>query len=613
MLSVITILSLLGCSGGPSPDAAATKTAAAEAPAAPPTVEEAEAFIRETDAALKAVWIEGAKAQWTYATDITDAHAAAAQKAEEQAMAVLTKAIADSKRFLGVEGLSPESARMFEMLRRGSSAPAPDDAAARAELAGLLTALDGMYGKGESCVEGDCKDLRALELMLRDAAKKGDYDAQLEAWTRWRTISPPMREKYVRFASLANQGAKEIGYDNLAVAWQSKYDMAPEAFVAEVERLWGEVRPLYEQLHCHVRASLSARYGEDKVPPTGPIPAHLLGNMWAQSWDNLYETLTPFPAEPGLDVTAALVSKGYDHLKMVQTAEGFFTGLGLKPLPPTFYERSMFLKPEGKDVQCHASAWDLTLEGDVRIKMCIKVDEEDFETIHHELGHNYYYLYYNGLPALLQEGANDGFHEGIGDTLALSMTPGYLKNLGILDEVSSSDGAQLNKLMQVALGKVAFLPFGLLIDKWRWQVFSGELPADRLNEGWWALRQQYQGIAPPVARTEADFDPGAKYHIPGNTPYMRYFLSHILQFQFHAALCEAAGHEGPLHTCSIQGSKAAGAKLAEMLSMGASKPWPDALEAIAGTRELSAAPLRAYFEPLSAWLATQNEGRTCGW
>ena len=310
---------------------------------------------------------------------------------------------------------------------------------------------------------------------------------------------------------------------------------------------------------------------------------------------------------------SSLVDQGYDAVRMVQLAEGFFTSLGLKPLPSTFWERSMLTRPEGKEVVCHASAWDLSFEGDVRIKMCTRPNMDDLITVHHELGHDYYYLYYYDKPVLFQQGAHDGFHEAIGDTLVLSVTPSYLKQVGLLSEVSDSPEAVINDQLLTALDRVAFLPFGLLMDRWRWGVFSGETSPDEYNASWWALRGQYQGIAPASPRGEEHFDPGAKYHIPAHTPYSRYFLSMILQFQFHKALCDASGYTGPLHQCSIYGSDEAGTRLATMLAMGSSKPWPDALEAMTGTRQMDAGPMLEYFTPLMGYLKEQNKDRQCGW
>ena len=371
------------------------------------------------------------------------------------------------------------------------------------------------------------------------------------------------------------------------------------------------MKPLYDELHAHVRARLGARYGTDRVPADGLIPAHLLGNMWAQQWGNIYDIVGPQGVGGGVDLTARIKARSLDAKEMVRYGERFFTSLGFEPLPETFWERSLFVKPQDRDVVCHASAWDVDSDHDLRIKMCIEQTGEDFVTIHHELGHNFYQRAYRGQPFLFQNSANDGFHEAIGDTVALSVTPEYLVKVGLLDRAPGTEG-DLGVLMRIALDKIAFLPFGLLVDKWRWKVFSGEVPEAKYNEAWWALRNKYQGVSAPVARSEADFDAGAKYHVPGNTPYMRYFLADILQFQFHRALCREAGFTGPLYQCSIYGNKEAGAKLAQMLAMGQSKSWQEALFAMTGERQMDATAILDYFKPLEQWLDEQNKGRKVG-
>jgi peptidyl-dipeptidase A len=583
-----------------------------------PTPEEAKAFITEVDAKLRELWTKGGAAEWAKQTDITDEHEAAAAAVQAEVMAYETKAIGEATKFDGVEA-DPDVRRQLELLKLTSTLPAPNDEAKRKELATIATGLDASYGKGEWCEDPakptpeTCLDLGELsDIMGKEAAKPGKADKQLEAWERWHSTSKPMREKYVRLVELGNEGAKQIGYGDMGQLWRSRYDMSPEAFEQEVSRLWGQVQPLYEALHCHVRAKLHEKYGE-AVPENGLIPAHLTGNMWAQDWAALYDWIEPYPGEPSLDITKALVKAKYDEVKMVKTGEGFFTSMGLDPLPATFWERSMLTQPKDKKVVCHASAWDLDFNNDLRIKMCIKIDHEDFVTIHHELGHNYYYNNYYTLPVLFQSGANDGFHEAIGDAVALSITPGYLKEIGLIKEISSNEKGVVNKQMQDALQKIAFLPFGLLVDQWRWDVFSGKTTPASYNADWWTLRAKLQGVGAPVPRTEEDFDPGAKYHVPGNTPYARYFLSHIIQFQFHKAMCAAAGHNGPLHECSVYNNKEAGAKLKAMLALGSSKPWPDALEQLTGTREMDGAALLEYFGPLKGYLDEQNKGRTCGW
>ncbi|MBL4685166.1 MAG: M2 family metallopeptidase [Nannocystaceae bacterium] len=575
-----------------------------------------EAFVNTVNGELLALWNRASAADWAQMTDITDPHEKAAAEAKTAVMAYETKAIGQAAKFDGVK-TDPAVGRQIQLLKLTSTLPAPNDDAKRKELAGIASKLEGMYGKGKWCKDPadakSCLDLGALSSVMATHAKKGtNAAAQLEAWERWRTVSVPMRSEYKRFVELGNEGAKAIGFSDVGELWKSRYDMTPDAFDKEMQRLWGQVKPLYEQLHCHVRAGLNKKYG-DVVPLDGKIPAHLVGNMWAQEWSNLYDWLEPYPGEPSLDVTAALVKAGYDEVKMVKAGESFFTSLGLNALPASFWERSMLTKPKDKEVVCHASAWDVTMNNDLRIKMCIKIDHEDFVTIHHELGHIYYYNNYYKKPVLFQSGAHDGFHEAIGDAIALSITPGYLKKIGLLTTISENDKGIVNKQMQDALSKIAFLPFGKMIDQWRWDVFSGKIKPEDYNAGWWKLREQYQGVAAPLPRSEESFDPGAKYHIPANTPYARYFLAHILQFQFHKAMCDAAGHTGPLHTCSIYESKAAGEKLAAMLAMGSSAPWPDALEKLTGTRTMDASALLEYFTPLQTYLAEQNKDRKCGW
>jgi len=575
-----------------------------------PTVQEAAAFIDDAEARLLKVWIDAERAAWVQSNFITDDTTAIAATARTVVIGATMELASEAARFDGIE-LPEELRRKLLLLKTSMGVAAPADPALQAELAEITTAMESAYGKGVYC-PGDGEDCLDLPQMERLFAESRDTDELLDLWTGWRTVSPPMRSQYVRFAELATAGARDLGFSDLGELWRAGYDMPPAQFTDELERLWHQVRPLYESLHCHVRARLADEYGSAVVPLDEPIPAHLLGNMWSQSWTNIYDIVGPARSDPGFDLTQLLESNRVDELEMVRYGERFFSSLGFDPLPATFWERSLFVQPIDRDVVCHASAWDLDAESDVRIKMCIEVTDEDFVTIHHELGHNYYQRAYQQQSALHRTSANDGFHEGIGDTIALSMTPEYLAEVGLLRRVPPAD-RDLGLLLRLALDKVAFLPFGLMVDQWRWQVFSGEIGPETYNAGWWDLRTEYQGVRAPLPRSEADFDPGAKYHIPANTSYTRYFLAHILQFQFHRALCEVAGVEGPLHRCSIFGSLEAGARLKTMLEMGASRPWPDALEVMTGQREMDATAILDYFAPVQTWLDEQNAGRTCGW
>jgi peptidyl-dipeptidase A len=583
----------------------------AEAKTAQPTVADAERFIGQAETRLLDLWIKSAQATWVaenFITEDTEAISANADQAVKAATAGLAN---QAKRFDKLQ-LPPDVARKFKLLKLSVDIPAPHDPAAQAELAKIAASLDGDYGKGTWCPDDkkeNCKQLPDIEKIL---ANSRDPKELLSAWQGWHAIAPPLRQRYARLVDLGNQGAKEMGFADVGAMWRSNYDMPPDDFSKELDHLWEQVRPLYLSLHAYVRWKLAEKYGKDVVPEDGPIPAHLLGNMWAQEWNNIYPLLAPANAATGPDVSAALQAKKIDAKGMVHYGEAFFTSLGFEPLPSTFWERSLFTKPRDRDVVCHSSAWSIDYKDDLRVKMCIEPTAEDFATIHHELGHNFYQRAYNKLPPLFQNSANDGFHEAIGDTIALSVTPEYLQKIGLIDSVPPASG-DIGLLLQRSLDKVAFLPFGLLVDQWRWKVFSGEIKPSDYNKSWWELRRKYQGVAPPIPRTEADFDPGAKYHVDANVPYTRYFLATILQFQFHRALCKEAGYSGPLHRCSIYGNKAAGTKLAKMLAMGESRTWPEALEVMTGQRQMDATAILDYFAPLKKWLDEQNAGHKVGW
>jgi peptidyl-dipeptidase A len=578
-------------------------------PAFPKTEAGARGFLADAEKRLLGLWIAAERASWVQENFITQDTERIAADARQQMLAATRELALAATQFNGVE-LSAETTRKLLLLRTSLPLAVPADPDQQAELALLSTQMSSIYGKGKYCDKsGKCRALGDLEQVL---AESRDPATLLDAWQGWRTISPPLRPMYERFVTLANQGASDLGFKDLGELWRSGYDMPPDAFAAEVDRLWEQVRPFYESLHCYVRARLTERYGASVVPPQGPIPAHVLGNMWAQSWAEIFDIVKPPATNPGYDLTALLKAKKVDAREMVRYGERFFTSLGLPPLPPTFWERSLFTKPADRDVVCHASAWDLDWADDLRIKMCIDITADDFVTIHHELGHNFYQRAYNQLDPLYRTGANDGFHEGIGDAIALSTTPEYLVRVGLLDR-APGDAGDLALLLRSALDKIAFLPFGIVVDQWRWKVFAGETKPESYNADWWSLTEKYQGVKPPVARSEADFDPGAKYHVPANTPYTRYFLAHILQFQFHRALCQAAGFDGPLHRCSIYGNGAAGAKLRAMLEAGASRPWPETLAQLTGSRDIDATAILDYYAPLRTWLAEQNRGKTCGW
>ncbi|OHB34915.1 MAG: peptidyl-dipeptidase [Phenylobacterium sp. RIFCSPHIGHO2_01_FULL_70_10] len=588
---------------------AMTPLAAAQAQAARPTPAEAKAFVDKAEAELEALSVYTAKAAWVRATYITEDTQWLEAKAVGEEKALATKLAMEAARYDGV-AVDPVTARKLMLLKLYLVLPAPAREGAAAELAALESGLDSTYSTGKFDYKGRQITLNDAEDILRESRDPAELKA---VWEGWRTVSPPMRADYAQLVALANEGSKGLGYSDTGALWRAKYDMAPDAFAAETDRVWAQVEPFYKNLHCYVRAKLNDKYGDGVQPRTGPIRADLLGNMWAQSWGNIYDIVAPARVRSSYDLDQLLVKANYDPTKMVKTGEAFYSSLGFAPLPQTFWERSQITRPQDREVVCHASAWNLDGKDDIRIKMCTKVNGEDFYTVHHELGHNYYQRAYGDQPYLFKGGANDGFHEAIGDFAGLSaLTPTYLQQIGLLDQAPGAE-EDIPFLLKMALDKIAFLPFGLLVDKWRWEVFSGEVTPAEYNDAWWTLRTRYQGIVPPGPRPADAFDPGAKYHVPGNTPYMRYFLAHIYQFQFHRAACAQAGWDGPLHRCSVYDEAEMGRRFNAMMEMGQSKPWPDALEAFTGERQTDASAIADYFAPLNSWLTAQNKGEQCGW
>ena len=613
-LASVALLALAAGLAAPAAGQDAAPAVVAAAPAWPMTAQGAADFVAAVEKDLADFSIEANRVGWinaNFITDDTDALAAryGAIGTEKQVRYAL-----DAARYAQVQGLDPVVARKLDILRVGIVLPAPTTPGAATELNNISTELQSQYGKGKGTLNGQPISGSDIEAEMGNLERT---PAELaEMWASWHdNVGAPMREDYARLIEIANEGAKGLGFSDAGAMWRSNYDMPPDEFAEMTERLWQEVKPLYLALHTYVRTRLNEKYGAEVQPATGPIRADLLGNMWAQEWGNIYPLVAPAGAgDIGYDLTELITAKGMTELDMVKAGEGFFSSLGFEPLPETFWTRSLFLKPADREVQCHASAWDVDNVDDLRIKMCIKKNADDFTTIHHELGHNYYQRAYNEQSFLHLNGANDGFHEAIGDMVALSITPEYLVQIGLLDRAQvPGPEKDLGLLLRQAMDKVAFLPFGLLVDKYRWGVFDGSISPAEYNTAWVDLKREYQGIVPPVERPADAFDPGAKYHIPASVPYMRYFLARILQFQFFKAACDEAGWTGPLHRCSFYGNAEVGAKLNAMLEMGASRPWPDALEAFTGSREISGEALVEYFAPLKTWLDQQNRGKPSGW
>lgn len=633
-----------------------------------PTVAEARAFLDRANAALLKSAVDSSHAEWLAETYINEDSEATTALLNEQGSRLSLDLIAESHRFDKLT-LPADMRRQMMLLQVGAPA-APHDPKLLAEETKLAASLTGAYGKGKFCpdvavevksgagpdasmkgaVPGKCMSVDDVDTFM---AKTRDPEALKKVWVGWHAVGAPMRKDYERFIELQNIGAKEQGYKDTGELWRAGYDMTPAQFSTELNRAWTQLEPLYRELHTYVRHRLVAKYGAAADRKDGLIPAQLLGNTWAQEWGNIYDIVAPtdpkLAAYRPIDLEGALLKQIADkegpaakpyvpcqtrkeitadlgqpepacanasgdpmqnsHMAaakdMVKYGESFFTSLGFPALPKTFWQRSQFVHPRDRDVVCHASAWDIDQVDDLRVKMCIEVNDDYFTTVHHELGHNFYQRAYNQQPMIFRNGANDGFHEAIGDAVALSITPAYLKQIGLTATEPPAE-ADIPLQLRTALDKIAFLPFALALDTWRWQVFSGEIKPADYNKAWWQLRAKYQGIVPPVERTEADFDPGAKMHVPGNVPYARYFLARIYQFQFYKAMCDASGYKGPLNRCSFYGSKAAGDKLNAMLMAGQSQPWQQTLKTMTGTDHLDAAPMLEYFAPLYTWLKQQN-------
>ncbi len=616
----------------------------------PPTVADAQAFLDRANAALLKAATDESHAEWLAETYINEDSEATTALLGEQGSKLNLDLIEESHKFDKLTLPAPMRRQM--MLLQVNAPAAPHDAKLLAEESQLGASLMGQYGKGKYCPD-TAKPDKCMGIDDIDAAMAKSRDPQelTKLWVGWHSIGAPMRTQYTRLVDLQNIGAKEQGYKDTGELWRAGYDMTPAEFSAELNRAWTQLEPLYRELHTYVRHRLIAKYGAAAEGKDGMIPAQLLGNTWAQEWGNIYDIVAPTDPKLSqfkpLDLQAALKKQiaekdpaaqlsftyqlcsdtkrafsgvcpaaGSDQLHdsqlaaakdMVKYGESFFTSLGFPALPKTFWERSMFVHPRDREAVCHASAWDIDQVDDLRVKMCIEVSDDYFTTVHHELGHNFYQRAYNKQPMIFRSGANDGFHEAIGDAIALSITPSYLKQLKLTDTEPPAE-ADIPLQLRTALDKVAFLPFALALDTWRWQVFSDEIKPADYNKAWWSLRAKYQRVVPPVERTEVDFDAGAKMHVPGNVPYARYFLARLYEFQFFKAMCDASGYKGPLNRCNFYGSKAAGDKLNTMLMAGQSQPWQQTLKTMTGTDHLDAQPMLDYFAPLYTWLKAQNVG-----
>jgi len=600
-LALVSVLTAIGaCRKGPSDVVSVEKPVPVSA------------FLEEANATLLKLGAAASQASWVQATYMTSDTEAILARATEAYTTASTEYAKRAATYSSSDATADEK-RQLTVLKNVLVLAAPADPKETTELSEIHADLKATFARARWCPNGSsssgCMERRDV---AKELATLRDERRARELWEGWHTIGPQMKKPYVRFVELSNKGARQLGFADTGAMWRSRYDMPPEAFGKELDRLWEQLKPLYLSLHAYVRTKLHEKYGA-AVSADGPIPAHLLGNLWAQDWTNIYDLVAP-PTGSGqrVPLDEILKRRKVSPVAMVKYGEKFFVSLGFEPLPETFWQRSMFEKPKDREVACQATADVIDGDSDVRFRLCAEPTADHFRTIHHELGHDFYYRAYRSQPYVLRDGPNDGFHEALGDTMTLSLTPDYFVKIGLVD-AASKPGDDIGFLLDRALNDLAFLPFGLVVDKWRWQVFSGETTPDHYNSAWWSLREHYQGVRPSSQRGEEFFDAATRSHIPDNMPYARYFVASVLTYQFHRGLSKVAGCAVPLHQCSIYGNKAAGDRLQRAMALGASKPWPDVLEALTGERQMDAGAVAEYFAPLKRWLDQQNKVNKSGW
>ncbi|XP_059535969.1 angiotensin-converting enzyme 2 isoform X1 [Myotis daubentonii] len=584
------------------------------------TEEKAKIFLDNFNSKAEDLSHESALASWDYNTNITDENVQKMNEADSKWSAFYEQQSKLAQTYPLQEIQNPTIKRQLQVLQQnGSSVLSPDKSK---QLSTILTKMSTIYSTGKVCNPNnpeECFTLAGLEDIME---KSKDYNQRLWVWEGWRSeVGKQLRPLYEEYVDLKNEMARGNNYEDYGDYWRGDYETegkdgynySRHQLIEDVERIFLEIKPLYEHLHAYVRAKLMNAY-PSRISPTGYLPAHLLGDMWGRFWTNLYNLTVPFEQKPNIDVTGAMVEQSWDAEKIFKEAEKFYISVGLPSMTPGFWNNSMLTEPgDGRKVVCHPTAWDLG-KGDFRIKMCTKVTMDDFLTAHHEMGHIQYDMAYATQPYLLRNGANEGFHEAVGEVMSLSVaTPKHLKVMGLLPPDFSEDNeTEINFLLKQALNIVGTLPFTYMLEKWRWMVFKGEIPKEQWMKKWWEMKREIVGVMEPLPHDETYCDPASLFHVANDYSFIRYFTRTIFEFQFQEALCQIAKHQGPLHKCDISNSKEAGNKLLEMLKLGKSEPWTLALEKIVGTKKMDAKPLLNYFEPLFTWLKEQN-GNSVGW
>jgi len=587
------------------------------------TESQAADFIAKAELELQVITISSTFDEWDYATNINEETKKKKTKSSEEYSKLSKKLGKEAQSFDLNQIQDYDVKRKLNMLKNIGTAALPEDKLS--EFLDLTTSMAEMYSTAKVPSRDNRRHQLSLEPEVSEVmARSRDPEELRYYWEQWRRATGErMGDQYRQYIDLYNEAATLNGFSDASQMKVDPYESA--TFQQEMEATWQGLKPLYEQLHAYVRHKLHRYYGDRVMEATGAMPAHILGNMWAQQWNNIADLVKPYPDKPSIDVTEAMVKQGWTPKVMFEKADDFFQSLGLRRVPAEFWSGSMIERPEdGREVICHASAWDFYNAKDFRIKQCTRVTQEDFITVNHEMGHIQYQMQYSNLSHLYRDGANPGFHEGVADILSLAVDTGtYYQKLGLLspDLDISDEETNINILFDMALKRVAFLPFAYLVDKYRWDLYSGRVAREDMNCHWWKLRSEIQGLRPPSQRSSAQFDAGSKFHVAADIGYVRYFTAFIYEFQFYRELCLASGKyvpgdpSKPLHQCNFYGSKAAGAKLREMLRMGASRPWKEVMEVMTGEPRMDTAAIREYFRPLEAWLEAENtrHGVRVGW
>ncbi|XP_075996407.1 angiotensin-converting enzyme 2 [Genypterus blacodes] len=583
-------------------------------------------FLKKFDQEASKRMYQYSLASWAYNTNITKENSDNLGAEGQSWSDFYTKMSEESQQFPLSDITDPEiKLQLISLQDKGAGALTPDKAA---HLSKVMSEMSTIYSTATVCLMDDHFNCQTLEPGLEDVmANSRDYFERLHVWEGWRReVGKRMRPLYEDYVDLKNEAAKLNDFEDYGAYWRSNYETIEEdsrykytqhQLMDDVRAIYKEILPLYKELHAYVRSKLMDVY-PGRIHPQGPLPAHLLGDMWGRFWTNLYALSVPYPHKEDIDVSKTMVAKGWTERQLFKEAEAFFMSVGLYKMNENFWNDSMLEKPDdGRKVVCHPTAWDMGNGEDFRIKMCTKVNMDDFLTVHHEMGHNQYQMAYSNLSYLLRDGANEGFHEAVGEIMSLSAaTPSHLQALGLLPvDFTSDNETEINFLLKQALTIVATLPFTYMLEEWRWQVFDGNITKDEWMQRWWEMKREMVGVVEPVPRDETYCDPPALFHVSGDYSFIRYFTRTIYQFQFQKALCEAANHTDDLFKCDITNSTAAGDKLRKMLELGRSKSWTRALDMISSEVKMDAAPLLEYFEKLQHWLVKENKknNRHVGW